>query len=180
MSEYLLSIVGIVLIAAIVSAVLPEGKTVKLIKGITKLCCLFVILAPVLNFFLAKIGKEEEGETNFSFFSSQTVIQTDGSFIDYCSTKRIENAERELEKDLESRFFVSIDATLVWRYDSGEEEGATDEENRESRDVFFGGDIAITRVLLTFGDDSLSSDEELSEEIGKYVSEEYGCEVEFI
>ena len=103
MSAYLLSIIGIVLLTAILSAVLPDGKTVKFIKGIAKLCCLAVILAPVLGFF----KEASDGKINFPFFSSETVIETDGAFIDYCSTKRIENAETELEKKLEETFSAS-------------------------------------------------------------------------
>ena len=53
MSAYLLSIIGIVLLTAILSAVLPDGKTVKFIKGIAKLCCLAVILPPVHRIFNA-------------------------------------------------------------------------------------------------------------------------------
>lgn len=37
MSGYLLAIIGIVLLTGILSAVLPEGKTAKFIKGMTKL-----------------------------------------------------------------------------------------------------------------------------------------------
>ena len=65
MSAYLLSIIGIVLLAAVLSAVLPGGKTGKFIKGMTKLACLAVILSPVLNFFR---GGTDGGNINFPFF----------------------------------------------------------------------------------------------------------------
>ena len=122
MSAYLLSIIGIVLLTAILSAVLPDGKTVKFIKGIAKLCCLAVILAPVLGFF----KEASDGKINFPFFSSETVIETDGAFIDYCSTKRIENAETELEKKLEETFSVRVGVTLLWEYCGSIAEGEED------------------------------------------------------
>lgn len=172
MSAYLLGIVGIVLLSSILSVVLPGGKTVKFIKGITKLCCLAVILAPVLGFF--KKAVSGDGKINFPFFSSQTVIETDDAFIDYCSTKRIENAERELEKKLKETFSADVEVTLLWEYSGAVTEGG--EEGYLS--VYEGKEIKITKVLLK--DSEGSADEEVRNRMAEHVVKEYGCEVEFI
>lgn len=173
MSGYLLGIVGIVLLSSIVSVILPDGKTVRFIKGITKLSCLAVILAPILGFFQGK----GDGKINFPFFSAQTVIETDGAFIDYCSTKRIENAETELEKKLEETFSVRIGVTLLWEY-----RGSITESETESSDgylsVYEGKEIKITKVVLK--DEEKNIGEEVRKIMTEHVAREYGCEVEFV
>ena len=170
MSAYLLSIIGIVLLTAILSAVLPDGKTVKFIKGIAKLCCLAVILAPVLGFF----KEASDGKINFPFFSSETVIETDGAFIDYCSTKRVENAEEDLEEKMEELFSVRVEATLLWEYCGAVTEGGKD----GYLSVYEGTEIKITKVLLK--DIEGNIDEEVREKMKEHITDKYGCEVEFV
>lgn len=170
MSGYLLAIIGIVLLTGILSAVLPEGKTAKFIKGMTKLCCLAVILAPILGFF-HKVATG--GEINFPFFSSETVIETDGAFIDYCSTKRIENAETELEKKLEETFSVRVGVTLLWEYCGSIAEGEED----GYLSVYEGTEIKITKVLVKDAEGNI--DGEVRERMKAHIVEKYGCEVEF-
>lgn len=170
MSAYLLSIVGVVLLSAVLSAVLPGGKTSKFIKGMTKLACLAVILAPVLDFF-----RGGDGETNFPFFSSETVIQTDVDFIDYCSTKRIENAEEELGNALEENFSVRPEVTLLWEYAGSITEGDGEEGYLS---LYVGREIKITKVLLR--DVGGSIGEEVKREMTEHIAEEYGCDAEFV
>ena len=171
MSGYLLAIIGIVLLTGILSAVFPEGKTAKFIKGMTKLCCLAVILAPILGFF-HKVATG--GEINFPFFSSETVIETDSSFIDYCSTKRVENAEEDLEEKMEELFSVRVEATLLWEYCGAVTEGGED----GYLSVYEGTEIKITKVLLK--DIEGNIDEEVREKMKEHITDKYGCEVEFV
>lgn len=154
MSTYLLSIVGIVLIGGILSAIMPEGKTAAVIKGTAKLCCLIVILSPVLKFFetLKKGG-------DFSIFSSQTVIQTDASFIDYCSKERIERAETLLKERIEEKFSVEISVRLIWKYEKTEEISRSEE-------------IKIERAELSVSGEEISLPKR--EEIEQYLADEYG------
>ena len=152
MSEYLLSVIGIVFISALLSAVTPDGKTASVIKGATRLCCLVVILSPIVNFFVKKGGEEEK---IFSVFSKESVIQTDESFIDYCSKIRIENAQTLLTKEIDERYGVEIDAKIEWSY-QGEE-------------------IKIERILLQF---TSGENESLQEEIVREISLKYGSKVE--
>ena len=161
MSAYLLSIVGVVLLSAVLSAVLPGGKTSKFIKGMTK---------PVLDFF-----RGGDGETNFPFFSSETVIQTDVDFIDYCSTKRIENAEEELGNALEENFSVRPEVTLLWEYAGSITEGDGEEGYLS---LYVGREIKITKVLLR--DVGGSIGEEVKREMTEHIAEEYGCDAEFV
>lgn len=173
MNKYLLSIIGIVLLSSIISIIMPNGKTVKLIKGMTKLCCLAVILVPVLSFF-SGIG---QGKINFSVFSSQSVIETDVAFIDYCSNRRIESAESELEKKLQEVFSEEVQVSLIWEYrgdcDEEEAEGWTDRYLSVYRDM----EIRITKVLLKT---EKHIGEEVKNNMAEHIVKEYGCEVEFI
>ena len=174
MSGYLLAIIGIVLLTGILSAVLPEGKTAKFIKGMTKLCCLAVILAPILGFF-HKVATG--GEINFPFFSSETVIETDDAFIDYCSTKRIENAESELKKKLRETFSAEVEVTLLWEYRSSITEGE-DSSQDKYLSVYQGKEIKITKALLKDSQENIGG--EVRKKMTEHIVKEYGCEVEFI
>jgi hypothetical protein len=160
LSGYLLSIIGIVTFSAVLSVILPDGKTNKLIKGIAKICTLSVLLAPVLSFF--RSGSEGDGEIKISTFSSQFVIETDTAFIDYCSMKRIGNAETQLEKELFEVFSVETQITLIWEYAAAETAGT---------------EIKITKAVIGAEEEI---DGELAAKMKTHIAENYGCEVEFV
>lgn len=124
----------------------------------------------VLDFF-----RGGDGETNFPFFSSETVIQTDVDFIDYCSTKRIENAEEELGNALEETFSVRPEVTLLWEYAGSITEGDGEEGYLS---LYVGREIKITKVLLR--DVGGSIGEEVKREMTEHIAEEYGCDAEFV
>lgn len=126
MSEYLLSIIGIVFISGIVSSILPEGKTASAVRATAKLCCLLVILTPVAEFALKGGGKEKI----FSDFLDENVIQTDETFINYCSRKRIEETQTYLKEKLQREYGVELDVELVWEYAVQEMEHYSAEEIR--------------------------------------------------
>ena len=52
MNAYVLSVIGTVLISAVLTAIIPEGKTSKVIKGIARLACVLVIVTPIVQFFV--------------------------------------------------------------------------------------------------------------------------------
>ena len=109
---YLLCIIGTVLLSSILTAIVPEGKTSAVIKGIAKLVCLLVIVSPIPRFLQKENFFDEADET----FFSQTVIQTDEDFIKYYSEMRIKNAESALEQELEKNFSVVVKLSLEWEY----------------------------------------------------------------
>ena len=166
MSGYLLSIIGIVLISAIISALTPEGKTSAVIKGAAKLCCLIVILSPIVNFF---IGKGGDGEKIFSVFSKESVIQTDEAFINYCSNKRIESTQKQLEEKIKEDYDCFVCVSFVWEYEENEVEifSLKGYEDRE---------IKIKKILIT---SERETKEEVKAQIERELSSLYGCEVAF-
>ncbi len=112
MNGYLLSVIGTVLIAAVITAILPDGKTSAVIKNVTKLACVLAILAPVLGFFAT--GELDGQDQNSQTFFSQSVIQTDDRFIKYYCSMRIQATEATLEKELSDQYSASTVVTLTW------------------------------------------------------------------
>ena len=115
MKEYLLSIIGIVLISSILLAIMPDGKTASVIKGTTKLSCLLVIISPIIGYFDSNIRNSNNAEKAGNFFQ-ETVIDEDESFIQYYSEKRIRLAERALEEEILEQFQVYTETTICWEF----------------------------------------------------------------
>ncbi len=118
MNGYLLSVIGTVLITTVLVAILPEGKTSKVVQGIAKCICLLAIVAPIPN--LLKSVKSDEKDFDSQIIFSQTVIETDEDFINYYSELRIRAAQEDLEREIEEKFFVQSEITLAWEYESEE------------------------------------------------------------
>ncbi len=110
MSEYLLSVMGTVLFCALLTAILPEGKTTNTVKGITKVACLLVIISPILIF----LNDFTKGEENSSVFFDKKGIETDDSFIKYYQELKVNAAEDTLESEIKNKFNVDTNITLFW------------------------------------------------------------------
>lgn len=119
MNSYLLSIVGTVLLSAIITAILPNGKTAGLIKAITRLACTLAIVSPILQFFQSgelTFVKTEKTESIFS----QSVIEGDNEFIQYYSELRIREAEVALEKEIAKNQGILADVSIRWTRENTE------------------------------------------------------------
>ncbi len=106
--SYLLSVVGTILLGAVLTAIIPEGKTAGTVRSMTKLVCLLVIISPILSYLSA--GNATGKEKNFT----QSVIQTDESFIQYYSELRVEQAEKAIAEALQKEFTVDCKVQLEW------------------------------------------------------------------
>ncbi len=116
MTDYLLSIVGIVLISTILTNVLPPGKSATLIKNIVRLCLYLVILSPAYHFFQNELSN---GEKNFfQNYFSENVIQTDRDYIDYCSEKSIGETQRLLAQKLKEDYGIDADVLIIIETDT--------------------------------------------------------------
>lgn len=113
MNEYLLRVMGTVLVSALITAIAPEGKTSATVKGVAKLICVLAIVTPVLRFF--KVG-DVGGFTdkNRQDFFSEEVIDADETFIQYYSEKRIRQAEAALEEDLLNKYGLIVEVIFDW------------------------------------------------------------------
>jgi hypothetical protein len=163
LSGYLLSVVGTVLLCAVLTAILPEGKTSGIIKGVTKLACLLAVIAPIPKFLQNYRPRDETGNTEITdTFFSESVIQTDKTFIQYYSERRIELAERALKSELQEKFGYEIDVEMEWTYYT---------ENALS--VYEDSEILITKIKLS----GKNCDEEAKMSVAAYVSKHYCSEV---
>ena len=114
MNGYLLSVIGTILLSALLTAILPNGKTSAVIKAMTKLACLLVIISPVFSYIQAETGTSNG---NSSKNLSQSGIQTDEAFITYYCEMRIQNAQAQLESEIKEKFDFDCKVVFAWEYD---------------------------------------------------------------
>ena len=155
MSAYLIKIVGVVLISSVITAIVPNGKTSGIIKGVAKLLCLVVIVSPIMQAFQAFASGEKTDTDNYF---SQSVIKTDESFIQYYSETRIVEAQYALEKELQERFNLESNVIIEW-------------ESMENQSDL---KIKITKISV-YPTNSVSAEE--MEEIKAYLTKNYCSEV---
>ena len=120
MNGYVLTVMGTVLLSAILTILVPEGKTSGIIKGVTKLACLIVIISPIPQFLKNErffdVIRGESVENNEAFFE-ENGITADKSFIEYYCKWRVEETQTALQKELTEKFAVKLIVTIVWEFD---------------------------------------------------------------
>ena len=158
MSEYLLTIIGTVLLSAVITAVLPDGKTANTVKGVAKLVCVLAIVTPALQFFKTGNGKESKNPKNFF---AETVIQTDEGFIKYYSEMRVRYTESVLEQEIFEKFGVACEAALSWK-------------TSETNSFQGNGEIQITQIQIKLKN---NTDEEVVLRMWEYLTKNYCSEV---
>lgn len=162
MKTYLLSVIGTVLLCALLTAIAPEGKTSGAIKGIAKLACILIIISPILRFF--QIGADGTAEDEFSnIFFSENVIRTDETFIKYYSEMRIRETETALEKELMEKYSVSTEVSLQW-----------EQETQAVAEMYEEEKIKITGLFVTVKQDV---NEEVRKNMWEYLTKNYCSEV---
>ena len=107
MKAYILAVCGAALISALVTVLLPEGKTGKFINGILKLFCLLVMLVPLLALFTG-------GEGALPSLSGQGTMEYDDAFIEKMFARRAEAEAASLESYIDEEFSVTADVRVGW------------------------------------------------------------------
>lgn len=162
MNAYLLSIIGTVLLSAVLTAIIPEGKTSSIIRSVTKFVCVMIIVSPILKFF----NKDSLGNINVlnsENFFSETVIQSDNEFIKYYSELRIHQAETALEKKLEEKYSIPTSVCLKWR------------EQEETTALFYKEqEIKILKIIVKTEQEC---GEEVKNAMWEYLTKNYCSEV---
>ncbi len=162
MSAYLLNIIGTVLISAVLTAIVPEGKTSTIIKNVTKFVCVMIIVSPILKFF-NKNSLDYINVLNSGNFFNETVIQSDKEFIKYYSELRIQQTETALEKELNEKYSISATVYLKWR------------EQEETTALFdIGQEIKILKIIVKT---ERECGEEVKNAMWEYLTENYCSEV---
>ena len=159
MNGYLLTVIGTVLLSALLTALLPEGKTSGLIKSVMKLACLLAIVSPIPSLFIQWKDGGQEWENQEIFFD-QTVIETDSDFIKYYSEIRVRLSETALKEELIKTYPQVVGVTIAWELGDivGEESGR----------------IKILEISVTTDG---SMEEEAKQQMWEYLSKNYCSEV---
>ena len=115
MKGYVVSVIGIVIVSAVLSCIIPEGKTSSMIKGIAKTACVAVIVAPILQFFQSgeiPTFMYENAQENFL----QSGIETDVGFIQYYSELQMTELEKYLKDQIQEQFDVRTTVQIDWKH----------------------------------------------------------------
>ncbi len=101
MKAYILSIAGVVLIAAVVTVIAPNGKMGRFIKGTTRLFLLVIMIAPVIRW----VGG---GKPVFA----ERELPTDDAYLASCAQMLEKRDEAEIAAYLRDEFALTaqIDA----------------------------------------------------------------------
>lgn len=161
LKEYLIGVVGIVLICGIISCILPNGKNAKIIQGILKLCCLSAVISPMLYLFQdeSKIIKNEI----YQDFFSNSVIQTDMQFIQYYSELNVLHIEQLLSDEILEKYNVAVKVSIDWEYVSNNENV-----------TYFDSTIKINKIYLQT-QNVISN--EIRSAMSEYITNNYCSEV---
>ena len=115
MSGYLLTVIGTVFLGALLTAIIHEGKTAEIIKGIVKLVCVLAIISPVFRFLKSGDLNDLNDKNSQDFFNGQG-IETNGEYIQYYCEMRVRQTESALERELYEKFSLLSEIVLSWSF----------------------------------------------------------------
>ena len=110
MQAYIWAVCGAVIISALATILLPDGKIGKFINGILKLFCLAVMIAPLFALFGQIAGDPPQGGEDTGN------AELDDDFIEYMFGRRAEEDAEALDKLLEEEFAIAVSAEILWDY----------------------------------------------------------------
>lgn len=113
---YLFAVAGTVVISAILSAIVPQGKLSGAVKTAAKLVCLIVIAQPIADYFVSV----KKGE-NADYFE-KNVLSADDDFIKYCSKIKVAAAEQAVEKEIYESYALKVNVEFDWVLCNGSNE----------------------------------------------------------
>lgn len=161
MNTYLLRVLGAMILSALLTAILPSGKTSPLIVAVTRLLCVLAIVAPVFSFL--KKGMIVFEENNYEDFFSDSVIERQESFIEYYSYLRIQETEEALERELYERYAIDSEVVLSYTY-----------ERESMSDNYQEDDIKITKIIVSLEEET---NKEVIQSMWEYLTKQYCREV---
>jgi hypothetical protein len=153
LSGYLLGVIGTVIFSAVLTAVIPNGKTSGLIKAVARMACVLAIVAPAVNYLGDGPSFFSHSKKTQTIFS-QSVIEEQSDFIQYYSETRIEETQEMLSKDILQKYGLKTDVSLEWLI---EDKG-----------------IKITRILVDINDNASG---EIVKNMSEYLTNNYCSEV---
>lgn len=107
MEGYILAVCGAVILSALVTILLPEGKTGKFINGMLRVFCVAVMLVPLCGLF------EKFGAPSLPEGGSEEVALDEGFMERVFSEQALAQAEA-LETSLSEDPGISVSAEILW------------------------------------------------------------------
>lgn len=102
MKAYILSIAGVILLSAVLSMIVPNGKTGAFVRGMMKLLILSVVIAPM-------IGWLKTGEFDFA----PSALNENAAYLEKCASIVSQNDESEIRFYLQETFGVTAEAEVT-------------------------------------------------------------------
>lgn len=109
MSAYILAVCGAVLIATLVTILLPEGKIGKFINGILRVFCVFILMLPIYSLVT------QWTEDGFSP-TTNGKIELDNSFLEHNYAIWAKEKEKQIKSIVENEFKITVTVLLDWTY----------------------------------------------------------------
>ena len=107
MQTYILSIVGAVLISAVITIIAPSGKMGKFVKGAMKLFTLIVLITPFVSWF-------QSGELSLS----AGVLKEDDGYFAACAEMLAKRDEEAISAAVREEFGLETTAEVVRKADA--------------------------------------------------------------
>lgn len=108
MTEYILSIISVILLTGAAGIVLPEGKTGKFVKSVFAVATLVVILTPLIRW----------KNSSLPAFDNDYSIEYDENFLDYIDFKESEYRSGVIEEMLREEGYESLVQLYYERIDN--------------------------------------------------------------
>ena len=104
MQAYILSLSGAVLLSAVLSAVLPDGRLAPLIRGMAKLITLILLISPVISLLRGT-----------AFSAELPSFSEDAAFLSACTQRAEREEELALEEWLQAEYGIAAEAEVdLW------------------------------------------------------------------
>lgn len=103
-TQYILSIIGIVFLGVLVDVILPDGEMNKFVKGMFALIAVFVIAYPISTLV--------KGDISFEEITGSSQIQIDDDFLEATKNQYILSLQNTLKARLSDGGFDGVDVTI--------------------------------------------------------------------
>ena len=104
MSEYLLMLLGVILLGVLIEVILPSGSTSKYIMGIFSIFVMFSIISPVVKWV-----KSDYDITNYF---TKVDIELDKQLLYNINNSKFNALEKEIETHLNDNGYVGVDIDI--------------------------------------------------------------------
>ena len=111
MHAYILSVCGAVILSALVTILLPEGRLGKFVQGILRIFCLFVVTMPLFSF----VSSAKDGDIRLPETETGGLV-LDEEFIGYVFSRRAEEEEKAWRDYIAEEFGVRCAAEVLWEF----------------------------------------------------------------